>query len=82
MSAPDRPLRGCAVGLSISESDDSVTRGFPTEQVNRCTVQVVSALFGQGVAVVFGHDWRDDGVMEAVHAFARQMQPAAPGRDP
>jgi SLOG cluster2 len=82
VSTPDRPLAGCAVGVSISESDDSLTCGFPTEQVNRCIVQVVSALFGQGVAVVFGHDWREDGVMEAVHGFARQMQSTAPGREP
>jgi len=81
MSAPRRPLAGCKVGLSISESEDSETLGFPLLQVNRVTVQMVSALFGQGVAVVFGHDWREDGVMQAVHAFAREMQPSAASED-
>jgi hypothetical protein len=46
--------------------------------VNRVTLQLVAALFGQGASVVFGHDWREDGVMEAVYGFARQVQPPAP----
>lgn len=54
--------------------DDSARTGFPDWQVNHITVQLVAALFGQGAGVVFGHDWRDNGVMEAVHAFARNMQ--------
>ena len=28
--------------------------------------------------MIFGHDWREDGVMEAVHGFALQMQPPVP----
>lgn len=78
MNVPQRPLVGCIVNLSISESDDSAQRGFPLWQVNRVTLQVVSALFGQGASVVFGHDWREDGVMEAVYGFARQVQPPVP----
>ena len=78
MKVPQRPLKGRVVSLSISESEDSANQGFPTWQVNRVTVQVVAALFGQGVGVVFGHDWREDGVMEAVHGFAQQMQPLVP----
>jgi len=41
-------------------------------------LQFVAALFGQGAGIVFGHDWREDGVMEAVHGFALQMQPPIP----
>ena len=78
MTIPHRPLAGCVVSLSISESDDNLQRGFPSWQVNRVTLQIVAALFGQGASVVFGHDWREDGVMEAVHGFARQMQPPVP----
>jgi hypothetical protein len=74
----DRPLAGCIVNLSISESDDSAERGFPSWQVNRVTLQIVAALFGQGASVVFGHDWREDGVMQAVYGFARQVQPPVP----
>jgi hypothetical protein len=70
-----RPLVGLAVGLSISESEDSRRRGFPSEQVNHVTVHVTRALLGQGATTVFGHDWREDGVMDAIHTVAREMQP-------
>lgn len=69
-----RPLADLRISLSVSESDDSIDRGFPREQVNRVTVQLAGALLGQGASIVFGHDWREDGVMEAVHAFAQQVQ--------
>lgn len=75
-SVEARALTGLRVGVSVSESGDSAHLGFPTEQVNRATVRVAGALIGQGAGVVFGHDWRPDGVMRAVHAFAQQMQPA------
>lgn len=73
-----RPLAGRVVNLSVSESNESKQRGFPSWQVNRVTLQVVSALFGQGASIVFGHDWREDGVMEAIYGFARQVQPPVP----
>lgn len=69
-----RPLSGVSVNLSISESEHSLDRGFPRWQVNRITVEVSSALLGQGASVIFGHDWREDGVMEAIYGLARQMQ--------
>jgi hypothetical protein len=78
VNLPHRPLGGCVVNLSISEGDDSERLGFPLWQVNRLTLQLVAALFGQGASVVFGHDWREDGVMEAVYDFARQVQPPVP----
>lgn len=73
-----RPLAGISVGVSISENEDTPQRGFPPWQVNRVTLQVVAALFSQGASVVFGHDWREDGVMEAVHGFAQQVQAPVP----
>ena len=78
MTYPQRPLAGCIVNLSVSESDDSGRRGFPSSQVNLVTLQIVSALFGQGASLVFGHDWREDGVMEAVYGFAKQVQSPIP----
>ena len=74
MSVSTRPLAGMSINLSVSESSDSVERGFPTWQVNRVSLQLVSALFGQGMTVAFGHDWRQDGVMEAMLSFAQQVQ--------
>lgn len=78
MSPSHRPLEGCVVNLSISQSDNSEQRGFPSWQVNRIMLQIVAALFGQGASLVFGHDWRKDGVMEAVFGFARQVQAPIP----
>ena len=78
MSTVRRPLAGCVVNCSVSESEDSSDRGFPAWQVNRVILQIVSALFGQGAGVVFGHDWREDGVMEAIHGFAQQVQSPVP----
>ncbi|MGH7982222.1 MAG: hypothetical protein ACREFF_03635 [Candidatus Udaeobacter sp.] len=75
MNPQERPLTGLRVSLSVSESEDTNGLGFPPEQVNRITVQIAAGLVGQGATVIFGHDWREDGVMEAVHAFAQQMQP-------
>lgn len=73
-----RPLTGLKVALSISDSTDSAKRGFSGWQVNHATTGFASALMGQGAAVAFGHDWRDDGVMEAVYGFAQQMQDIFP----
>ena len=74
----ERPLSGCTVNLSISEADDSVARRFPLWQVERVTLQVTAALLSQGANVVFGHDWREDGMMQAVHGFAQQIQASTP----
>jgi hypothetical protein len=73
-----RPLAGYLINLSISGSEDSSAHGFPKWQVNRVTLQLVAALFAQGASLMFGHDWREDGVMEAVYGFAREMQPPIP----
>lgn len=78
MTTAQRPLAGCVVNLSVSESDDSEGRGYPGWQINRVALQLVAALFGQGASLVFGHDWREDGVMESVYGFARQVQPSIP----
>ncbi len=78
MTLRARPLAACVINISISESDDSSAMGFPSWQVNRVVLQFVAALLGQGASVVFGHDWREDGIMEAVCGFARQMQSPIP----
>jgi len=75
MSTPIRLLAGCAVGLSISEGKETVTHGFTATEVNRTTLRIVAALVGQGAGIVFGHDWRDDGVMDSVHGFIERFQP-------
>lgn len=69
-----RPLSGLVVNISVSESEESAALGFPRWQVNRVTVQFAAALLGQGAAVAFGHDWREDGVMQAIYGYARQIR--------
>lgn len=66
MSANAKPLTGLRVGISISESDDLEARGFTQSAVNRLTVRLNDALLAAGATVVFGHDWREDGIMDAV----------------
>jgi hypothetical protein len=39
------------------------------------------ALFGEGATIVFGHDWLEDGVMEAIYGYARLVQPPATDRE-
>jgi hypothetical protein len=77
----ERPFKGMYVGLSVSESSESVGLGFPNVLVNRVTLQITAALLGQGAGIVFGHDWREDGVMEAVHAFAQRFHSTGASED-
>lgn len=78
MNPRRRPLEGRVVNLSISQGEDAQRFGLTPSQVNRVTLQIAAALLGQGASLVFGHDWRRDGVMEAIYGFARQVQAPAP----
>ncbi|MBO9400520.1 hypothetical protein [Shimia sp. R9_3] len=63
-----RPLEHVALGISASENDGANDLGFTKREVNRCVREVASAVMTQGGSVVFGHDWRPDGVMsELLH---------------
>jgi len=66
----ERPLAGCVVGISISESRDMERLGFVHSDMNRCVVRVSEALLAAGARLAFGHDWRPGGVMMAVAALA------------
>lgn len=76
-----RPLADCRIGFSISAASESDSLGIPASQVNRITLQLAAGLLGQGTSVVFGHDWREDGVMEAVHGFAQQIRGPLPAEN-
>lgn len=75
MSPYTRALSGVSVGISISESEDSGRLGFGSKEINQVTVDFSRELMGQGASVVFGHDWRPDGVMHAVATAAAFAQP-------
>jgi hypothetical protein len=66
----ERPLKGCIVGISISESEDMERLGFDRGEMNRCVVRLSESLLAAGARLAFGHDWRPGGVMEAVAALA------------
>jgi hypothetical protein len=59
-----------AVGISVSEASDSHEIGYSTCECNGLTVRLAQMLLGQGARVVFGHNWRRGGVMNAIHLWA------------
>lgn len=79
MNPVRRPLSGLVVSISVSESEESARLGFPRWLVNRVCLQFAAAIVGQGASVVFGHDWREDGVMQAVYSYARQTRLSTAG---
>jgi hypothetical protein len=66
----ERPLSGCVIGISISESEEMDRLGFDRSEMNRCVVRLSESLLSAGARLAFGHDWRPGGVMEAVAALA------------
>jgi len=70
MNFTAKPLAGCAIGVSISETEEIEDLGFKKDEINRCTVRLCEALLGAGARLVFGHDWRPGGVMEAITDLA------------
>lgn len=65
-----RPLDGKIIGISISASDDIEHYGYREWDVNRVTVRLSEALLSAGAHLVFGHDWRPDGIMTAICGIA------------
>jgi hypothetical protein len=68
-------LDGLAIGISIGNSEDLAQVGYTPDDVNRVTVRLCEALLQAGARLVFGHDWRPDGVMDAICRVAVKYQP-------
>lgn len=66
-----RPLAGFVLGISISEAEDLHQHGFRTDDVNLVTLELCQRFVALGASVILGHQWRPNGVMEAVTRFAR-----------
>lgn len=78
MSAPGRGLEGQRVGLSVAGGEaELAARGFTVDGMNRFTVRVARALLADGAGLAFGHDWRAEGVMEAIASIAFDYRAAA-----
>jgi hypothetical protein len=74
-SRTGRPLEGVAVGISVALGEDSWSRGFGEDEMNRSVVRLSDALLSEGAHLVFGHDWRATGVMSAVARLAVTYEP-------
>lgn len=81
MSREIRALKGIRVGISLSETEDLASRGYTASGVNRLAVHFATALLAEGASLAFGHDWRSEGVMEAVcRAALDHVEPRDPSR--
>jgi hypothetical protein len=68
---PGRGLQGQRVGISVAADDARLARrGFTMAGMNRFTVRIARALLADGARLAFGHDWRPEGVMEAIASVA------------
>lgn len=65
-----RSLANVSLGISISQSDDLEDLGLVDDDVNRVVRDIATAVIGQGGSTVFGHDWRDGGVMTEIFEMA------------
>ena len=54
------------VNISVSPCDDAHRLGCDQHQINRIVIRIARYFFANGMRVLFGHDWRNDGVMQAV----------------
>lgn len=59
-----------SVGISTSESDDAARLGYDKRQINRIVIRLSQFFLGHNMQIIFGHDWREDGVMQAVANYA------------
>jgi hypothetical protein len=78
-AASSRPLEDITIGISVAYGEDSADRGFTMEEMNSCIVRLAEGLLEKGARLVFGHDWRPDGVMTAIAELAVRYEPI-PGR--
>ena len=59
-----------SVGISASPCEDAAKIGYDDRQINRIVIRMAQYFLDQDMRVIFGHDWREDGVMRAVADFA------------
>ena len=68
-----------SVGISISPCTDAERIGYDNKQINRIVIRLSQFFLNQNMRVIFGHDWREDGVMRAVAEFASKVAKGAKG---
>ena len=67
-----------SVGISVSPSEDASRLGYDARQINRIVIRMAEYFLAKDMRVIFGHDWRNDGVMRAVADFAGKVAPHSP----
>ncbi len=59
-----------SVGISVSPSAEAERLGYDERQINRMVIRMAQFFLDRDMRIIFGHDWREDGVMRAVADFA------------
>lgn len=59
-----------SIGISTSPCEDAARIGYDQRQINRLVIRTAQYFLDRDMRVIFGHDWRADGVMMAIAKFA------------
>ena len=62
-----------SVNISVSPCADATRIGYDERQINRIVIRMAQYFLDQNMCVIFGHDWREDGVMRAIANFAEAV---------
>ena len=68
-----------SVGISVSPCADAERIGYDKRQINRIVIRLAQFFLNRDMRVIFGHDWREDGVMRAVAEFASKVAAGSEG---
>ena len=72
-----------SVNISVSPCEHAARLGYDDRQINRIVIRMAQYFLDHDMRVIFGHDWREDGVMRAVADFAGTVATrTAPGETP
>ena len=62
-----------SIGISVSPCTDAKRIGYDFRQINRIVIRMAQYYLDRNMRVIFGHDWREDGVMRAIADFASKV---------
>ena len=81
---PESNLHLVSVGISVSPCEDADAIGYDERQINRIVIRIAQYFLYKDMRVIFGHDWRENGVMRAILNCAEIAAGAtrAPNRGP
>ena len=62
-----------SVGISVSPSSEALRIGYDDRQINRIVMRMAQYFLEKEMRLIFGHAWRNDGLMHAVAKFAGRV---------